>query len=186
MGDKRRLKTVWWVVFALAASASGCSNDDDAEERRRLLAASERSMARKQRVDENRVRAQTGELLPSKLVRAGIVVPRGFEPKFEQEHSWTYDARLSRDLVVAYFDKRIAAEEIRRAAGQVEYLGAHEKSDPNGKQPVVVTVSATPGREGESWTRVVIKERPPAPVHVAIETDEMVRQRVAERRKSGR
>lgn len=159
MGFKRRLNRLWVIAGVLSLTGVACSKDDDADQRRQLLSARERTQARKERGNAQRIRSPTGDLLPSTVVRSGIVLPRGLKQRIEEKYSWTYDAQFPPDKVVAYFDQRLAAEDTRRGEFEVEYRGAREKSDSN-NVGTVVRVEGVPSK-GESYTRVVVLHTPP-------------------------
>jgi hypothetical protein len=184
MGHECRLKTVWLVAGLLAASAAVSCSRDDTEGRRRVLQTEDRTRERLARIDAHRVLSPEGELLPSETKVAGVVLPRGFELRFEEKHAWTYDGNFQQPKVQAYLEKRITVEKTtNKPLGEVEYLGVKEKSNPN-MEGVLVRVSQGP--KGPDWTRIYIGEPVPVDPSEPRVDDEALRKLMAERRRSAR
>jgi hypothetical protein len=186
MGDQCRLNAAWLLVGAIAVNAAvGCSRSDIDEQRRRLLQTEPRTRARNERIDAHRVLSPEGDLLPSETKVAGVVLPRGFDLKFQDPHAWTYDGHFVPAKVQAYFEKRVTTARVtKKPLGDVEYLGVREKSDPN-MTAVLVRVSPAPAKP--EWTRIYVGEPvPPEPATAKLMDEQALQEMMAERRKNAR
>jgi len=184
MGDQCRLNAVWLLVGVVAMSAAVGCRDGIAEQRRQLLQTEQPTNERNARIDALRVMSPEGDLLPSAVKVAGVVLPRGFDLKFKDPHAWTYDGHFPQAKVQAYFEKRITTKtKTDKPLGEVEYLGVREKSDPN-MTAVLVRVSPTPGRM--EWTRIYVGEPVPADPNAKLIYEQALREMMAERRKNAR
>jgi hypothetical protein len=183
MGNQCRLIHVLVLLTGLGSSAAACSRDPDG--RQQLLAADGRDQARRQRAESKRALSPEGELLPSETKLGGIVMPRGYEPKFEEKHAWTYDAEVPVATARRYFERRLTTSSIQeKPLGEIVFLGAREKSDPN-MPAALVKVMPMPTRPAGS--RIYVAEPVPvAELPPLEENDDIVRARLAERRKNAR
>lgn len=181
MGDQRGL-TLCLGVLVAAAAAVGCR--DSREDERKLLQTQDRARARQERIDKLRVLSAQGELLPSEAKRAGIVLPRGFEERSSHPHEWRYEGQYPLTKVQAYFERRLNYVKVGKTeVGDLEYLGAREKSDPNATAAVLRMSEAS---DDSGSTTIVLSEPGPAPPPQPVMTEEQIKQLMAERRRTAR
>jgi hypothetical protein len=174
-----------WMIrrFALVlmcASVGACSSAEEqrkVEVRRQVLLAEDLGSKREQAIEAARISTSKGDLLPSKTRVAGIIIPRGFAPKFVLSHEWHYDGQHTLPTVEAYFRAQLDATITPGPAYSVVFNRARMKGEPN-MTPVSLTIMPIPGRN--DMTRVRIVEPPPPPS--AMPSIDEVQARLAQRR----
>lgn len=161
MGRQHRVVLAVWLGLA----AVGCGSHEaerKAEVRRQLLRAENLEQKRAENLAAQRLADAEGNLLPSSETIAGIVLPRGYKPKYVLEREWTYDGELPFNRLEQYFLQRLNAT-IEHPAGMLtRFARARPVGEPNAP-PVLVEVSPVPGRE--DWSRIHIQQSPPMPEH---------------------
>lgn len=182
MGRKHRI--VRSVILAgcvlCAVAAASCGRNDAKEEARRALLRGQNLAAQRDaRIAAQRITNADGDLLPSATTIAGVVLPRGFNPKFTFDHEWYYDGEYSFRRVLAYFQQRLDAVLHRPDKSTVVFQGAKTKGVSDMK-PVMVTISPVPGRA--DWTRIQITAPKPMPAHFP--TAEEIQKELASRREN--
>jgi hypothetical protein len=146
-----------WLAFA------GCKSDDSAnreEQRRQLLRGQDLDKQRNEQIDKTRLTDEHGDLLPSETKVAGLVLPRGFNPKFTLDYEWYYDGALPLDKLEKYFRKQFDSASIKRPDdSSVEFLRPTTK-DLLG---AALTIYPVPGRA--DWSRIHVQGSRPQPEH---------------------
>src|SRR4051794_29390197 len=87
-----------------AGALCACSKQEDqkAQMRRAVLRANNLVAERRKELDEVRVTDEHGDLLASKQRVAGVLLPRGYDPKFTFDYEWFYDGPLPYGKLVKY------------------------------------------------------------------------------------
>jgi hypothetical protein len=161
MGRQHRIALAVWLGLA-ATSCSSHEAERKAEVRRQLLRADNLAQKRAETLAAQRLTDAQGNLLPSNEKIAGVVLPRGYKPKFVLEREWTYDGELPFSRLEQYFLQRLSAS-IEHPAGMLtRFVQARPVGEPNAP-PVLVEVSPVPGRE--DWSRIHVQQPAPAPEH---------------------
>lgn len=153
------------LVCVLNLAAVGCSNAAEqraAAAKRALLRGQDLDAQRKARIDAQRITDEAGNLLPSNTDILGLVIPRGFDVTFTEDHEWYYDGQLPIGKVEKYFDDRLDANTDHPYPSATIYRRAKMKSNPT-MAAVTVKIYPMPGRT--DWTRVHILASMPAPDH---------------------
>ena len=178
MGRNHRI--VRSIIFAgYVIAAASCRHDDAEEARRALLRTQNLAAQRDERIAAQRITNADGDLLPSATTIAGVVLPRGFNPKFTFDHEWYYDGEYSFRRVLAYFEQRLDGVIDRPDKSAVVFQGAKTKGVSDMK-PVTVKIVPVPGRE--DWTRIQITAPKPMPKHFP--TAEEIQKELASRREN--
>lgn len=167
MGQQRGL-TGARVVAAILLSGlapAGCSKQDEAEQQRDLLRGRDRSAELQAAAEKRRVRNAEGDLLPSDVKVAGIVIPRGFKQALEMPGAWYFDSSEPLAETEQYFTRRLTATRVSRNEQlELEFYQAREQADAQMK-PAFVRVGRVPAQEGRTRIHVMAPiEQPPAPL----------------------
>jgi hypothetical protein len=173
MGRQHRVKKISRVWSASVASAlllsgaalCGCSEqvDTKAQMRREVLRANNLSAERRKQFDEIRVMDDQGNLLPSKQRVAGVLLPRGYTPKFKFDYEWYFDGELPYSKLAKYFTEQLEFATVHRPnTATLTFVQARSKGD-SAMKPVSLTVSPVPGRD--DWSRIHIVAQQPMPEH---------------------
>lgn len=165
----------WVAGFALLAGAAGygCSKEEDrqAQLRRDVLRANDLAAERRKQLDAVRVLDANGKLIPSDQRVAGIVLPRGYEPRFEIDHEAYYDGKVSYTKLATYFTEQLDFITIQRPNNYtLTFVDARMKGDTQMK-PVDITISPTPVRSDWSRIRIQRPQLPPARLQTKAEID---------------
>jgi hypothetical protein len=179
MGRKHRIvRSI--ALFGCVIAACSCKGRDEKEVvRRNLLRAQNLAQQRDERIAAQRITDPDGDLLPSTTTIAGVVMPRGFNPKFTLDHEWFYDGEYSFKRVLKYFEQRLDAVIDRPDSSSVVFQGAKTKGVSDMK-PVRVKIFPVPGRV--DWTRIQINAPKPLPDHFP--TAEEIQKQLASRREN--
>jgi hypothetical protein len=188
MGWKHRLNRTYSVfvlgasvVASMAAANSGCSSDDTAhraEARREILRGEDLDKEHNERMEKQRLTNYQGDLMPSDTLVAGVVIPRGFKPKFTFAYEWYYDGALPFAPLEKYFRATLQAESIDRPdSSSVQFSHARTKGVAN-MSPVTVKIFPVPGRS--DWSRIYILAPQPLPEHLP--TEQEIRAELAARK----
>jgi len=161
MGRQHRIALAIWLGLA-AASCTSHDAEQRAEARRQLLRAENLEQQRRDALAAQRLSDANGNLLPSNEKLAGIVLPRGYKPKFVYEREWTYDGELPFHKLEQYFLQNLSADIAHPSGMLTRFVRARPVGEPNA-QPVLLEVSPVPGRE--DWSRIHIQQPAPAPEH---------------------
>jgi hypothetical protein len=165
-----------WAASAVLLSGGmlcGCSKQEDqkAQMRRDVLRANNFNAERKKQFDAVRVLDDNGKLLPSNQRIAGVVLPRGYEPKFKLDYESYFDGELPYSKLATYFTEQLDFTGVQRPNNAtLTFLEAHTKGDSQMK-PVTVTISPVPGREDWSRIRVVVPQPLPEYLQSKAEID---------------
>jgi hypothetical protein len=164
------------LVALIALAAVGCKGDVAAERRaearRALLRGEDLEKEHNARVEKERLTSFSGDLLPSETELVGIVLPRGFKPKFQFDHEWTYDGELPIARLEKYFRQSLDSQSIDHPdAVATEFTQARSKNAKAGpdQKPVWLKIYPVPGRS--DWSRIVIRAPRPPPDHIATEAE---------------
>ncbi|HET8936000.1 MAG TPA: hypothetical protein VFN67_21285 [Polyangiales bacterium] len=171
MGRQHRVTKLFRVWTACAVLLGGgalcaCSEREDPKEqiRRDVLRSNNLADERRKRIDAIRTTDDKGNLLPSDTKVAGVVLPRGYEPKFLFEYEWYYDGEKPFALLDTYIKSQLDYADVQRQNNSaLTYVQARTKGDSQMK-PVSVTISPVPGRE--DWSRLQIVAQRPKPQHL--------------------
>jgi hypothetical protein len=175
MGRQHRLG-VFGLVALTALAAVGCKDDAAAarraEARRALLRGEDLEKERMARLAKERLTTSSGDLLPSDTEIAGIVLPRGFKPKFKFDHEWTYDAALPISKLEKYFQESLNSQSVEHPDSvATEFTQARSKNTKASaaEKPAWVKIYPVPGRS--DWSRIVIRAPKPLPDHTPTEAE---------------
>jgi hypothetical protein len=141
----------------------GCSREVDqkAQMRREVLRANDIAAERRKQFDAVRVMDDNGKLLPSKQRVAGVVLPRGYEPKYTLNYESFYDGELPYNKLATFFTEQLDFSGVQRPnPSTLTFVQARTKGDSQMK-PVNVTISPVPGRD--DWSRIRIMLPQPLP-----------------------
>jgi hypothetical protein len=162
MGRQHRI-----VIAAILLSSStmlcACSKREDPKAlmRREVLRANNLAAERRKDLDATRVTDDHGNLLPSKQRVAGVILPRGYDPKFTFDYEWYYDGEQPYSKALKYFTEQLDSETVQQPnRSTLTFVRARAKGDTQMK-PVSVTVMPVPGRE--DWSRIHIVAQRPLP-----------------------
>jgi hypothetical protein len=153
-----------WLALS-TLSLGGCSKTEDrrVELRRDVLRANNLELERRKAREAVRITDEHGALLPSSERVAGIVLPRGYTPKFTLDYEWYFDGEQPSHKLIKYFTEQLDAETVTHPGrSALTFVRARTKGDAQMK-PVALTVSPVPGRE--DWSRIQIVAQRPAPEH---------------------
>ena len=129
--------------------------------RRDVLRSNNLADERRKRYEAIRITDDQGHLMPSDTKVAGVVLPRGYEPKFLFEYEWYYDGEKPFSLLNTYVKSQLDFAEVQQSNNSsLTYVQARTKGDSQMK-PVSVTISPVPGRE--NWSRIQIEAQRPKP-----------------------
>jgi hypothetical protein len=174
MGRQHRVTKVSRALSAWAASAvllsgaalCGCAKQEDqkAQMRRDVLRANDFAAERRKQLAAVRVLDDNGKLVPSNQRIAGVVLPRGYEPKFKLDYESYFDGELPYSKLATYFTEQLDFIGVQRPnSSTLTFLQARSKGDSQMK-PVTVTISPVPGRE--DWSRIRVVAPQPLPEHL--------------------
>jgi hypothetical protein len=171
MGRQHRVAKVGRALVACATLLSGgvlcaCSREPDQKEqlRRDVLRANNMAAERKKQFDAVRVLDENGKLVPSNQRVAGIVLPRGYQPKFKLDYESSFDGELPYGKLATYFTEQLDFVGVQRPNNAtLTFLEARSKGDTQAK-PVSVSISPVPGRE--DWSRIRIQTPQPLPAQL--------------------
>jgi hypothetical protein len=128
--------------------------------RREVLRVNDLAAERRKAREAERLVDDKGALLPSNEKVAGVVLPRGYKPRFNLPREWYLDGEHQFGKLVTYFTEQLDADTVTRPnKATLTFLRARTKGDPN-MEPVSVTISPVPGRD--DWSRIHIVAPPPA------------------------
>jgi hypothetical protein len=166
-----------------AASLLGgaCSNADEtrrAELRRQILRGQNLEKEQAQRREQTRVTTFDGDLLPSETKVAGVVIPRGFEPKFNFEYEWYFDGAQPLAKLEKYVLQHMDAATVERPDSVAILFTQARTKGVSDMRPVTIKIFPVPGRS--DWSRINIVGSRPLPEHIP--TAEEVAAQLAERR----
>ena len=165
-----------WAASAVLLSGGAliaCSKeiDEKAQLRRDVLRANDMAAERRKQFDAVRVLDEQGKLLPSNQRVAGVVLPRGYQPKFKLDNESYFDGELHYSKLATYFTEQLDFEGVRRPNNEtLTFRQARTKGDSQMK-PVQVTISPVPGREDWSRIRIQVQEPPPERLQTKAEID---------------
>jgi hypothetical protein len=187
MGRQHRITQLyraWSVCAVLQSGAALCAcaerEDPKAQIRRDVLRSNNLADERRKRYEAIRTTDDQGNLKPSDTKVAGVVLPRGYEPKFLFEYEWYYDGEKPYGLLATYFTSQLDFAEVKRPNNSaLTYVQARTKGDSQMK-PVSVTISPVPGRE--DWSRIQIVAQRPMPQH--LQTKEEIEAELSLRRQN--
>lgn len=151
----------------------GCSKQEDrqAQLRRDVLRANNLAAERRKQYEAVRVLDADGRLLPSDQRVAGVVLPRGYEPKFKIAQEAYYDGKLPYSKLATYFAEQLEFSTVRRPNNDtLTFVQARSKGDMQMK-PVEVTISPIPGRSDWSRIRILIPQPLPERLQSKAEID---------------
>jgi hypothetical protein len=152
-----------FAVLLRGAALCACSEPEDpkAQMRRDVLRSNNLADERRKRYEAVRTTDDQGNLLPSDTKVAGVVLPRGYEPKFLFEYEWYYDGEKPYQLLATYITSHMDFAEVQQPNNSaMTYVQARTKGDSQMK-PVSVTISPVPGRG--DWSRIhIMAPRPKA------------------------
>lgn len=168
MGRQHRVTKVSGAWLACAVLLSGgalcsCAKEVDQKEqmRRDVLRANNMTAERRKHFDAVRVMDENGKLLPSNQKVAGVVLPRGYEPKFKRDYESSFDGELGYSKLATYFTEQLDSASVQRPnSSTLTFVDARTRGDTQMK-PVTVTISPVPGRE--DWSRIRITLPQPLP-----------------------
>jgi hypothetical protein len=160
----RAWSAAWPCALLLSAGAlCGCAEEVDpkAQMRREVLRANNLSAERRKQFDEIRAMDDNGNLLPSKQRVAGVLLPRGYDPKFKFDYEWYFDGEQPYSKLAKYFTEQLDFSTVQRPNGStLTFVQARSKGDSEMK-PVSLTISPVPGRD--DWSRIRIVAQQPLP-----------------------
>jgi len=166
MSHQRRVCAVSAVLIGVlgGASLAGCSNEAEeqkAQMRRDVLRANNLEAERRKQLDALRVTDDQGNLIPSTQRVAGVVLPRGYTPKFKLDHESYFDGELPYSKLASYFTAQLDFVTVQRPnKSTMTFVQARTKGD-SAMAPVKVTISPVPGLQ--TWSRIRILEPQPLP-----------------------
>lgn len=150
------------TMCVTAFDCSSSSGDRSEAIRREVLRGNDLTETRRKAADEHRLLDDNGALIPSNVARAGITLPRGFEPKFVFDYEWNYDGHVPLKKLEDYFRAQLDSPAIQRTEnGSVVFGHATVKGSPS-MTPVSVTILPVAGRE--EWSRIQILAARPLPI----------------------
>jgi hypothetical protein len=184
MGRQHRVneRALWaGLCVAIGTAAIGCNGEaaQRAEARRALLSEENLMAKRDERIAAQRITNAEGDLLPSTNQIAGVVLPRGFSPKFTFDHEWYYDGEHSFGRVRKYFEQQLDGTLERPDTSSLVFARATTKGAKDMK-PVSVKIYPVPGRD--DWCRIQINAPKPLPEHFP--TADEINQELARRREN--
>lgn len=165
MGRQHRI-VIAAVVLCSSTLLCGCSKREDPKAlmRREVLRANNLAVERRKELDATRVVDDHGDLLPSKQRVAGVILPRGFDPKFTFDYEWYYDGEHPYSKVLKFFTEQLDSETVQQPnRSTLTFIRARTKGDTQMK-PVDVTVMPVPGRE--DWSRIHLVAQKPLPERI--------------------
>jgi hypothetical protein len=170
-------------VIVNTTFAIGCSSNEEqkrAELRRQLLRGQDLEKQRNTRFEKERLTTYQGDLLPSDIRVAGVVLPRGFNQKFTFEYEWYYDGAEPLPKLDQYIRKQLDFVSFDHPdPASTQFMQARTKGFPEMK-PVTIKIYPVPGRS--DWSRIYIRAPQPLPEHIL--TPEEVSRMVASHRRN--
>lgn len=120
---------------------------------------------------------EDGALLESDRVIAGLAMPRGLEPVFEEEGRHTFTGRLPVRKVLDYFGRRLITGDVTPIGLGAAYKNATPRDVRGGAVPLHVTVLSVP-----SGVRVEVQELKAivAPPRDPVAVEKMVREHLSQ------
>jgi hypothetical protein len=100
-----------------------------------------------------------GDLLPSDEMIAGLKLPRGLEPVFEEGRDHTYETTVPLAKVQRYFGLRLMTGDVRRMGDRSVFKAAEPRNVVNSEAKIDVTIQP----HGTRKVRVRITELPGTP-----------------------
>ena len=186
MTNDRRAKGSWRVVVAVMGVLGGvslarCSSEVEeqkAQLRRDVLRANSLDAERRKQREAVRVTDDNGNLIPSTQRVAGVVLPRGYAPKFKLDHEEYFDGELPYSKLASYFTEQLDFVMVQRPnKSTLTFVQARTKGDSQ-MAPVKVTISPVPGLENWSRIRILLPQPLPDRLQSKAEIDaELVRRR---------
>ena len=161
MGRQHRVIKAGFALSIVLLCACSKQQDEKALMRREVLRVNNLAAERRKQLDEVRVTDERGDLLASKQRVAGVLLPRGYDPKFTFEYDWYYDGQQPYSKLVKYFTEQLESTTVQQPnRSTLTFVEARAKGDTQMK-PVSVTVMPVPGRE--DWSRFHIVAQQPLP-----------------------
>jgi hypothetical protein len=185
MGRQHRMtKSVLCAVFSAGVALCGCSGevqDQKAQMRRDVLRANNFAAERRKQFDAVRLTDDNGDLIPSTQKVAGIVLPRGYTPKFKMDHEAYFDAELPYDKLTKYFTEHLDFMHVERPnKSTLRFVNVRSKGDSE-MAPVTLTISPVPGMLHWSRIRILIPQPLPERLQTKAEIDaELLKRRQRE------
>lgn len=185
MGRQHRVsKSVLCAAFTASFALSGCSSeaeDQKAQMRRDVLRANNLGAERRKQFDAVRLTDDNGNLIPSNQKVAGIVLPRGFTPKFKMDSEAYFDGELPYGKLTKYFTEQLDFMHVERPNNStLRFVNVRTKGDSE-MAPVTITISPVPGMLHWSRIRVLIPQPLPERLQTKAEIDaELLKRRQRE------
>ena len=185
MGRQHRMtKRVLCAAIAAGFALCGCSDgaeDQKAQMRRDVLRANNLVAERRKQLEAVRLTDENGDLIPSTQKVAGIVLPRGYTPKFKMDHESYFDGELPYSKLTKYFTEHLDFMYVERPNNStLRFVKVRSKGDSE-MDPVTITISPVPGMLHWSRIRVLIPQPLPERLQTKAEIDaELLRRRQRE------
>jgi hypothetical protein len=162
------------LALTAGAALAGCNKDAEeqkAQLRRDVLRANNLAAERRKQLEAVRLTDDNGNLIPSTQRVAGVVLPRGFTPKFKLEHEAYFDAELPYEKVVSYFTEQLDyAYAEQPSKSSLKFIKARTKGDAE-MAPVNLMVSPVPGMGHWSRIRILLPQPLPERLQTKAEID---------------
>ncbi len=152
------------LLFVALVACGGCTEDRTSGTRPAPQASADRTEQSKTPPATTVVRKYDaqGRLLPSDEYVAGVRLPRGAEPFFEDDLRHVYRIYAPIDKVLAYIGPMMITGNVeRRGKGAI-----YKRASVRGAQMSPTKVEVSILELGSSVTRISITELPPPPEHV--------------------